>query len=88
MDDDAVADQRILQDGAGADMAVAADAAVAADDGIGRDDGAATDRDARADDGAGLDDDAGLETAPWGRRRRGGEMPVSAVSAAGEAAAG
>ena len=61
MDDDAVADQRVLDDGVGADEAVAPDRHRLADDGAGRDDRAAADLGARADDRAGLDAHAILE---------------------------
>ena len=48
MDDDPIADQRVLDAGTRADIAVAADLAGLADDRVGRDDGAAADRDAAA----------------------------------------
>ena len=54
MDDDAVADQRVLDDGVGADEAIAPDRYRLADDGAGRDDCAAADLGARADNRPGL----------------------------------
>src|SRR5690606_20798544 len=59
--DDAVADERMLQHDAGADGAVAADAHAGADHGIRRDDRARADLRSRADARSGVNDDAGLE---------------------------
>ena len=61
MDDDAVADERADDAGAGADRAVAADAHIGADHRLRADHAAGADLGARADDGAGVDDHARLE---------------------------
>ncbi len=49
VDEDAIADERVQDAGAGADEAVAADPAAGADDGVGRDYGSAADGGAAAD---------------------------------------
>src|SRR5437899_5501249 len=61
MDDDAVADQSILDAGARTDVAVAADLAGAANDGVGRDDRAGAYGSTRTDHGACLHDRTGLD---------------------------
>lgn len=72
MDDDAVAQQGVLDDGSRTDMTAAADAAVAPDDRIGGKDGPGADDGAGRDDRARLDDDALLQLGRGideGRRR-------------------
>src|SRR6185312_14257644 len=56
VDDDAIADERTLDTGIGADIAVAPNLRIGRDDGVGADDGAGADGNARADHRAGLDD--------------------------------
>src|SRR6185437_2253611 len=65
MDDDAIADQRVADDGSRADRAVAPDPHLSSDHCGGADDGAAADLGARPDHRARLDRDAALQ--PRGR---------------------
>src|SRR6185503_21010784 len=61
MNDHAIADEAVRDDGARADRAVAADPHFGADHGIGADESAAANLGARADHRTGLDGDVGLE---------------------------
>ena len=65
MDDDAIADQRMLDRRAGTDRAVAADADARPDDGSGRDHRAGADLGVGADDGERIDRHIGFKA---GRR--------------------
>jgi hypothetical protein len=61
VDDDAVADEGILDAHAWTNIAIAADLAGGADNGVGRNDRSAADGSAWADDRSGFDDRAGLD---------------------------